>query len=133
MLTNATVRPTIPVTNLDRAKSFYQSKLGLKPVSNTNGASTPGTMLLDCGNGTIIELFQRSASKADHTLATFDVADIENEVRNLRQNGVSFEDYDMPGIKTQNGIATQGQIKCAWFKDSEGNVVGLWQPAAGQM
>ena len=127
MLPNATVRPTIPVTNLERAKSFYQTKLGLKPVSNNAVISGTGSTLLDCGNGTCIELYQRGASKADHTLATFEVANIENEVKNLRQNGVIFEEYDLPGIKTQDGIATQAGIKCAWFKDSEGNVLCIHQ------
>jgi len=127
MLTNASVRPTIPVTDLERAKSFYKTKLGLKPLATNDINSTPGTTLLDCGNGTCIELYQRGATKSDHTLATFDVSDIENEVKNLRRNGVVFEEYDMPGIKTLNGIATQGQIKCAWFKDSEGNVLCIHQ------
>jgi catechol 2,3-dioxygenase-like lactoylglutathione lyase family enzyme len=127
MLTNAVVRPTIPVTNLERAKSFYQAKLGLKPIDTDTSSSTPGSALLDCGNGTSIELYQRGASKADHTLATFDVSNIETEVGNLRQKGVVFEEYDMPGLKTENGIATQGHIKCAWFKDSEGNVLCIHQ------
>ena len=128
MLTNSTVRPTIPVANLDRAKSFYQSKLGLKPLA-ISGFNTTSSILLDCGNGTSIELYQRGPTKADHTVATFDVSDIEIEVRNLKQNGVVFEEYDMPGIKTQNGIATQGAIKCAWFKDSEGNILCIHQTA----
>ena len=123
MLTNAGVRPTIPVINLERAKNFYGSKLGLKPVTDSNIVVMPNTAVFDCGNGTSIELYQRNATKADHTIATFEVKDIENEVKNLKSNGVVFEEYDLPELKTKNGIAEQGSIKCAWFKDTEGNIL----------
>ena len=130
MLTNAGVRPTIPVINLERAKNFYGSKLGLKPVTdNRNIVATPNTALFDCGNGTSIELYQRNATKADHTVATFEVKNIENEVKNLKSNGVLFEEYDLPGLKTKDGIAEQGPIKCAWFKDTEGNILCIHQTA----
>ena len=79
--------------------------------------------IFECGNGTGMELYQRSPSKADHTVATFVVSNVEDEVNALRGKGVIFEEYDMPEIKTQNGIATQGSVKAAWFKDSEGNIL----------
>ncbi len=60
-------------------------------------------------------------------LLTFEVSDMEDEVNALRVKGVNFEEYDMPGIKTQNGIATQGSVKAAWFKDSEGNILCIHQ------
>jgi predicted enzyme related to lactoylglutathione lyase len=127
-LTKAAVRPTIPVTNLERAKEFYESKLGLKPTTDTSVPSTPNSALFDCGNNTCIELYQRQQpTKADHTVATFEVTDIENEVRNLRQNGVLFEEYDMPGLKTENGIAREGPVRCAWFKATEGNILCIHQ------
>jgi predicted enzyme related to lactoylglutathione lyase len=126
MLTNSPVRPTIPVVDLVRAKRFYETTLGLKPVP-VNDKSTSGIAMFDCGNGTRIELYQRGPSKADHTVATFEVSDIEDEVNALRRKGVVFEEYDMPEIKTQNGIATQGSIKAAWFKDSEGNIICIHQ------
>jgi catechol 2,3-dioxygenase-like lactoylglutathione lyase family enzyme len=126
MLTNSPVRPTIPVVDLDRAKTFYERTLGLKPV-HANNDSTFGIALFECGNSTRIELYQRSASKADHTVATFEVSDIEEEVNALRGKGVVFEEYDMPEIRTQNGISTQGPVKAAWFKDSEGNILCIHQ------
>jgi hypothetical protein len=86
-----------------------------------------GIAIFECGNGTRMELYQRGPSKADHTVATFEVSDIEEEVNALRGKGVNFEEYDMPGIKTQNGIATQGSVKAAWFKDSEGNILCIHQ------
>jgi predicted enzyme related to lactoylglutathione lyase len=116
--------PTIPVVDLNRAKRFYETALGLKPAP-TNNDNTSATF--ECGNGTSIELYQRAPSKADHTVATFEVSDIEEEVNMLREKGVNFEEYDMPGIKTQNGIATQGSDKAAWFKDTEGNILCIHQ------
>ena len=60
-------------------------------------------------------------------MATFEVSNIEEEVNMLRGKGVNFEVYNMPEIKTQNGIATQGSVKAAWFKDSEGNILCIHQ------
>jgi predicted enzyme related to lactoylglutathione lyase len=126
MLTNSPIRPTIPVLDLNRAKRFYETMLGLKPMPPNND-STSGIALFECGNGTRIELYQRGPSKADHTVATFEVSNIEEEVNALREKGIIFQDYDMPEIKTQNGIATQGSVRAAWFKDSEGNILCIHQ------
>jgi predicted enzyme related to lactoylglutathione lyase len=126
MLADSPIRPTVPVVDLERAKRFYETTLGLKPLPAHND-STSGIAAFECGNGTQIELYQRSPSKADHTLATFEVSDIEGEVNALKGKGVAFEEYDMPEIKTQNGIATEGSVKAAWFKDSEGNILCIHQ------
>ena len=126
MLANSPVRPTIPVMDLERAKRFYETMLGLKPMLAKNDNSS-GMAMFECGNGTQIELYKRSPSKADNTVATFEVSDIEDEVNALRGKGVVFEEYDMPEIKTQNGISTQGPVKAAWFKDSEGNILCIHQ------
>ena len=126
MLANSPVRPTIPVMDLERAKRFYETMLGLKPMLAKNDNSS-GMAMFECGNGTSIELYQRGASKADHTIATFEVPNIDDEVNALRGKGVVFEEYDMPGIRTENGIAKQGSVKAAWFKDSEGNILCIHQ------
>ncbi len=114
------------MVDLNRAKRFYETILGLKPVTENND-STSDIAIFECGNSTLMELYQRGPSKADHTVATFEVSDIEEEVNMLRGKGVNFEEYDMPEIKTQNGIATQGSVKAAWFKDSEGNILCIHQ------
>jgi predicted enzyme related to lactoylglutathione lyase len=126
MLANSPIRPTIPVVDLDRAKRFYETTLGLKIVP-ANNDNTSGMAIFECGDGTRVELYQRGPSKADHTIATFEVSDIEEEVNMLKGKGVNFEEYDMPEIKTQNAIATQGSVKAAWFKDSEGNILCIHQ------
>ena len=92
MLTNSPIRPTIPEADLNRARRFYEITLGLKPVqNNNNNETTLGIAVFECGNSTLIELYQRSPSKADHTVATFEVSNIEEEVNVLRGKGVNFE------------------------------------------
>lgn len=125
MLSNKAVTPTIPVVDLKRARSFYENKLGLK-VSREDDSMG---LMLECGKGTSVYLYKRGATKADHTVASFEVDDIEAEVKELKKKGVGFEEYDMPdmGIKTVNGIAAMDGEKAAWFKDTEGNILALGQ------
>ena len=121
MLSTAPVSPTIPVVDLERAKAFYIDKLGLKLAGENPGGAT-----IEAGGGSTILLFPRAeATKAEHTVAGFYVADVEAEVAALRAKGIVFEDIDMPGLKTENGIAHIGPFAVAWFKDSEGNILGI--------
>ena len=123
MLTNSPVAAILPAVDLERAKKFYKEKLGLQPI-NTPG---PGGAMFECGQGTQLYLYQRdTATKADHTVAGWKVENIEEVVRALRERGVVFEQYDLPGLKTdEDGIATSGPIKSAWFKDTEGNILSI--------
>ena len=121
MLTNAPVHPTLPVVDLNRAKKFYEEKLGLKVVRED---PSPGA-ILQAGDGTFLYIFQRGATKADHTAASFTVEDVEATVKELKAKGVVFEDINTPGFKTVDGIATMGELKGAWFKDTEGNILAV--------
>ena len=125
MLTNAPVRPTLPVLDLERAKKFYEGTLGLKVILED---SSPGAVL-QAGEGTSLYIYQRAATKADHTVAGFKVKDVEATVKELKAKGVVFEDVDFPGLKMVEGIATMtipaGEFKGAWFKDTEGNVLSI--------
>ena len=121
MLASSPVHPTLPVVDIERAKKFYEEKLGLK-VTRTD--PSPGAVL-QAGDGTNLYLYQRAATKADHTAVSFSVSDVEATVKGLRANGVVFEEIDQPGIKTVDGIATMGDIKGAWFKDTEGNILAV--------
>jgi len=120
MLSDTMVCPTIPVTDMARAKKFYGETLGLKP-----GPEDPGGVVFQAGAGTAVYLYQRGPSQADHTLASFKVDDAEAEVKALAAKGVTFEDYDLPNLKTVNHIATMGNMKGAWFKDPDGNILSL--------
>ncbi len=123
MLSNAAVHPTLPVVDLERARKFYEEKLGLT-VKRVDPSPAPGVMYHPG-----LYIYQRGATKADHTVATFEVADVEAEVKELKAKGVVFQDIDVPdmGIKTVNGIVTMGPIKGGWFTDTEGNILGIFQ------
>jgi catechol 2,3-dioxygenase-like lactoylglutathione lyase family enzyme len=122
MLTNAPIVPTIPVVDVKRARKFYEEKLSLKPWKEM-----PDGVIYECGEGTKIALYQRGPTKADQTVASFLVKDIEAEVEDLKEKTVTFEEYDIPDIKTVEGIATLGLYKVAWFKDTEGNILSITQ------
>jgi catechol 2,3-dioxygenase-like lactoylglutathione lyase family enzyme len=123
MLKTAAVTPSLPAVDLTRARKFYEEKLGLKVVKED---LSPG-MLVEAGKGTKIYVYQRGATKADHTVVNFTVSDVEAEVKALKAKGVEFEEYDIPamGIKTVNSIDRMGDFVGAWFKDSEGNILGI--------
>lgn len=114
------VYPTLPVVNLERAKKFYQEKLGLKVVQED---PSPGALLQ--AGGCYVYLYQRAATKADHTEAAFTVDNVEATMKELRAKGVKFEDYNLPNLKTTNGLLTMDGYKAAWFRDSEGNIVAI--------
>lgn len=129
MLSDKSLYPTLPVVDFDRARKFYEETLGLKVIM----ADKQAGMWLAAGAGCILFLYQRRATKADHTVLSFDVDDVMTEVNELKSRGVKFEEYDIPemGLKTVNGVAAMpsplGEIKGAWFKDTEGNIIGLAQ------
>ncbi|XUX00513.1 MAG: VOC family protein [Dehalogenimonas sp.] len=129
MLGNKMAYTVLPAVDIKRARKFYEEKLGLKVMMEDPSL---GIMLM-AGEGSMIYLYQRGPTKADHTVLEFKVDDIDTEMRDLRGKGVKFEEYDIPsmGIKTVNGVATMGSDmdmeKAAWFKDSEGNILALGQ------
>ena len=125
MLTNAMVAPNLPAVDIKRARKFYTEKLGLQVAKEDSAQG----IMFKAGEGTMLYIYQRAATKADHTAASFKVDNVEAEVKELRAKGVKFEEYDIPnmGIKTVNGIATMGDMKSAWFKDTEGNILALIQ------
>ena len=107
MLTDAPVIPTLPVVDLQRAISFYKDKLGLAVEQTMKGAT-----IIRCGEGTKLFLYQRAQTKADNTAAGFSVKDIEKTIKELKDKGVVFEQYDLPGLKTnEDGIADDGSTK----------------------
>jgi catechol 2,3-dioxygenase-like lactoylglutathione lyase family enzyme len=124
MLADAPIQAILVAADIERAKKFYVEKLGLKPVDAPlpeDGAA------FESGKGTWFYVYERGAgSKADHTVAGWMVDDVEKAVAELRERGVEFERYDMPGLKTdERGIAVSGPAKSAWFKDSEGNILAV--------
>jgi catechol 2,3-dioxygenase-like lactoylglutathione lyase family enzyme len=123
MLVKHPISPTLPATNLERARSFYAEKLGL-----TAESETPAAVTYRCGAATSFILYpsQRAAS-GTHTEAAWVVDDLVAEVASLKARGVVFEEYDLPELRTVNSIATTGPVKAAWLKDCEGNLLNLVQ------
>jgi catechol 2,3-dioxygenase-like lactoylglutathione lyase family enzyme len=131
MLKNSNVAARIPAQDLERARVFYSSKLGLEPVEER-----PGGLRYQCGNGYFTLFQSQGAASGAHTQMGWEVEDIEATVKELKQRGVTFEEYDFPGIRTVDGIAeiegnypskrARGE-RGAWFRDSEGNLLGIGQ------
>lgn len=128
MLQNYPVHPTIPASDLERARQFYAEKLGLNPESED-----PGGLFYRCGEGTRFLLFtSQGQASGTHTQMGWVVDNIESEVAELKRRGVVFEEYDTPYLKTVNSVAVVGPSKAAWFKDSEGNLHGVIQFSESQ-
>ena len=122
MLNDQPIRPTIPAADLDRAKRFYQDTLGLK-IAEERGDG----IAFESGETTFYVYPSAFAGGSQATLAGWMVSDLEGIMADLRSRGVTFEEYDMPQMKTVDGIATGGGAMAAWFKDSEGNIMALIQ------
>ena len=127
MLQNSPMYAYIPARDVARARQFYEGKLGFKP-----GAEIQGGVVYEFGEGTGCFLYPTpNAGTSRASQAYWKVSDIEREVADLRQRGVTFEDYDRPAMKTVNGIFTdRSGGKAAWFKDTEGNILALIQDPA---
>jgi catechol 2,3-dioxygenase-like lactoylglutathione lyase family enzyme len=116
---NATVM--IPASDLERAKAWYRDKLGLVP-----SREEPFGASYVLGGGTRAFLYKSDyAGTAQHTLITFATPDARRDMAELRAKGVEFLDYDLPGLKTVDGIAEFGAVKNCWARDSEGNILGF--------
>ena len=123
MLQKSPMYAYIPAKDVARARQFYEQKLGFKPKEETGGG-----VVYECGKGTACFLYPTpNAGTSKASQAFWQVADIEREVAELKARGVKFEEYDAPGMKTKNSIATAGGAKSAWFRDSEGNIMAVIQ------
>lgn len=123
MLRHSAVTTMLPVMDLARARAFYEDKLGLEPL----GASADGKFKYACGGATLALFPKPDGTKAEHTAVSFAVEDIEREIAELKARGVAFEDYDLPGLVTNNHVCVLGAEKAAWFKDTEGNFLCIHQ------
>jgi catechol 2,3-dioxygenase-like lactoylglutathione lyase family enzyme len=132
VLKNGSVATRLPAQDLRRARRFYAEKLGLQPADER-----PGGLLYRCGTGEFALFESAGASPGTFTQMAWEVDDIEATVAELKQRGVVFEDLDLPGLTTLGGIAeiagnypskgARGE-RAAWFRDSEGNMLGIGQP-----
>jgi catechol 2,3-dioxygenase-like lactoylglutathione lyase family enzyme len=125
MLHEALAVTTIAVTDLERAKEFYGGRLRLIVLDETPFAVRYGT-----ARGSQLSV-RRGQPNTGQTVLHFEIPDVEAAVKELSERGVRFEEYESP--KTENYIATIGPARGAWFKDPDGNVIGLRQgPIPGE-
>ena len=121
MLQDGQVFASIPAADIERARAWYEEKLGLTPTQ-----SMPDGNIYQCGGGTAFLLYQTQfAGTGKHTVAGWNVDDLDKQMAELRARGVTFEDYDMPGLKTVDGVADYEGMRSAWFKDSEDNILNV--------
>jgi catechol 2,3-dioxygenase-like lactoylglutathione lyase family enzyme len=120
MFSPTRVVTALPAQDWERAKSFYADKLGLKPIEERGGES-----LYEVGTSQFVVFPTHGKPSSDHTQMSFEVDDLADAMTTLRENGVTFEEYDLPGFKTENGVIELDGEKAAWFKDSEGNVIAI--------
>jgi len=131
MLAECDVTTRLPARDLNRARKFYSEMLGLEPVEER-----PGGLRYRSGNHFFVLFQSAGAASGSHTQIAWEVSNIEEIVAALRARGVVFEEYDLPGLTTINGIAEiAGNYpskgigeRGSWFKDSEGNLLSLGQP-----
>jgi predicted enzyme related to lactoylglutathione lyase len=116
---------TLPAQDLDRAKRWYEEKLGLRPSST----DATGGLMYEVSGGTGFLVFMSSGkANGEHTQMALEVEDVPAAVQEFKGRGVKFEDYDMPGLKTEGGIGEANGVKAAWCKDSEGNLLAVGEP-----
>ena len=123
MLKQWRVDALIPAADYERAKAWYKEKLDLEPTEDD-----PQGAWYQCAEGSGFSIYpSQFAGTGKQTVMGWQVPDVEVEMKELRDRGVTFEEYDLPGIKTVNVIAELGPEKGCWFKDSEGNTLSLFQ------
>ena len=121
MLGKADATPMIAVKDLDRARQFYEGKLGLDTTDEMEGE-----VLTMRSGDTLINVYRSEfAGTNKATALTFQVDDVEQEVRELKEKGIFFEHYDLPDLEQQGDLYVAEGFKTAWFKDPDGNILSL--------
>ena len=125
-LSGALATATLVVSDIDRAKDFYGGTLGFEELGQL--ADNETGVAYKCGQGTYLYVYERDRpSGSTATACAFGVDYVERTVKELRGRGIEFEEYDIPemGLKTIDGVATQGRAKTAWFNDPFGNILAV--------
>lgn len=121
MLSNRDAVANLAVKNVQAAKKFYEGTLGLKQVD----AEGSELLVFKSGNTKLNVYESKEAGTNKATAVTWAVDDVESEVNALKAKGVKFEHYDMPGLKRQGDVHIGGDMKVAWFKDPDGNILNI--------
>lgn len=128
MLNNAKLGAVIPVTDLDRARNFYENVLGL-PIHFEDLAR--GSVIYRSGAGYFQIYLRGSATSGDHTAALLSIdSDFDAIVDTLIERGVTFDPFEIPGVELNwdaRGTLTDGEDRAGWFKDPDGNIIAILQ------
>lgn len=121
MLGEKNAEATIPVKDIARARKFYEGILGLQ----RENSEEPSVQTYKSGSVRVLVYESSLAGTNKATAVTWEVGDGDREVGLLKDKGVAFEHYDMPGMKRQGDVHLTGQSKAAWFKDPDGNILAI--------
>lgn len=130
MFENLMATAVLPAADLDRAQRWWHDVLGRDPVY---ADTEVGNLFYDVGGTTVLVYRTDFAGTAQNTAFNLMTDDIDRDAEALRTRGVTFHDYDLPGLKTVDGIADLGGLRGAWFSDSEGNIIAIGQPTPEMM
>ncbi|HEY3070040.1 MAG TPA: VOC family protein [Gaiellaceae bacterium] len=125
MLGKAQIAAIVPVSDIDKAVEYYGGALGLTLEARRDDLPENREAEFRAGDGTLFVYESVGAGQSRATVAGFRVDDIDAVVEELRRRGVAFEDYDTPDLKTENGIATIGDLRAAWARDPDGNIIAF--------
>jgi catechol 2,3-dioxygenase-like lactoylglutathione lyase family enzyme len=121
VLARARIEAVVPVSDLEAALRFYGETLGLRVIEHVGDAEAR----LGAGEGSLTIYESEAAGASGATLAAFLVEDLDDALRRLRSRGVEPIDYDLPHLRTHDGIATIGRTRVAWFADPDGNLLAV--------
>ena len=125
MLAHARIAAIVPVSDVEAAIRFYGETLGLELQERRDDLPENREAEFKAGQGTLLLYESVGAGKSRHTVAGFRVDDVDEAVARLREQGVEFEEYDLPQMKTEGGIAAVGDVRAAWCRDPDGNLLAI--------
>lgn len=128
MFENSIAMATLPASDIERARRFWHDVFGLDPVR-----SDPGGDNYVIGGIGVLVYESQFAGTNKATAFSILTDDLDRDMTALRVKGVTFHDYDLPDIKTENGVVDMDGERGAWFDDSEGNIIALAQPTSMTM
>jgi catechol 2,3-dioxygenase-like lactoylglutathione lyase family enzyme len=124
-LAEAGIVAIVPVSDVEAAIRFYGETLGLDLQERRDDLPENREAEFKAGQGTLLVYESVGAGKSRHTVAGFRVDDVDAVVAALRERGVEFEDYDLPELKTDGGVAEVGDVRAAWCRDPDGNLLAV--------
>lgn len=120
MFENLTAMAVLPASDISRAREYWRDVLGQEPIVSDEGGD-----VYDFSGTTVLIYETQFAGTAQNTALNLVTDDLDRDMAELRSRGVTFHDYDMPGLKTVDGVAEFGGLRGAWFSDSEGNIIAI--------